>query len=126
MSSSFTVEPGDSIQSISFAKGFSPDTIWLHPNNRDLKTRRSVDGSRILHPGDIVFIPEKRKRIEQVATESRHTFRRKNVPTRLRVRFSVNEIPIANEPYTMNVDGNYRDGVTDPDGWLDEAVMPSR
>jgi N-acetylmuramoyl-L-alanine amidase len=48
------------------------DTIWDDSRNRSLKEKRK--NPNVLYPGDVVFIPERRGRIEPGATEQRHRF----------------------------------------------------
>lgn len=80
----YTVRQGDSTSSIAFRHGLLPETIWDHPSNADLKGRRA--DRNVLHPSDMLFVPERRERDESGATEERHSFRRKGVPETLRIR----------------------------------------
>ena len=57
--STVTISLGDSIPSLAKDNGFFPDTIWNHPQNAGLRSKRKSQNQ--LYPGDEVFIPELRK-----------------------------------------------------------------
>jgi hypothetical protein len=115
------VDNSESLQSIALRYGLLPETIWNHgPNAALKKLRREQYG--ILLPGDVLEIPERRLKVVELATGKRHTLRVKNRVMRLRVRFLVNRKPRSRQTFAMEVDGAPRDGVTDADGWLDEAI----
>ena len=59
------------------------------------------------------------------ATETRHRYRRKGVPSRFRVRLCYEGTPLANKKYRITIDGLSRYGKTDADGVLDEAIPPN-
>jgi hypothetical protein len=116
MSTKYTARQGDCMNSIAFCHGFFPDTLWLHPDNRELRERRKADN--VLLSGDIVNIPDLEPRVESKPTEQRHRFKRRGVPAVLRIVFvgrvvregdgaspasrvhneSVHEDPVRNEP----------------------------
>jgi len=103
MAENYKVNQGDCISSIAFDKGFFPDTIWNHPNNAELKSRRK--NPNVLHPGDVVFVPDKRLKEESEPTNQVHKFRMRNTPAQLRIQIMVFDKPIANRPFTLTVDG---------------------
>jgi len=78
----------------------------------------------ILMPGDRVSIPAIRVQEHAMQTEQRHRFRRKGVPAKLRIRLARFGEPFANKPYTIEIDGSFRDGQTDSDGLVDEWIPP--
>jgi hypothetical protein len=80
------VVDGDCLHSIAQQYGFFPDTLWSHARNRALRDRRKDGG--ILHPGDVLHIPDKRSHSESAADGRRHRFRRRGVPAQLRLRFN--------------------------------------
>lgn len=89
------------------------------PENRELfQTRQDA----ILQPGDRIFLPEIQIKSLAVETEQTHRFRR-HTQRRLHLKFE-NESgePIANSGYSLNVEGDWREGTTDDDGWLDEPI----
>lgn len=117
-----TVKQGDSIPSIAYAAGLSPDTVWDHPNNQDLKKLRK--NMNVLLPGDQVFVPEKRRKTETGATDRKHKFLRKGVPSRIRVQLFDVETPRASQAYELEVGGTVYRGTTDDKGTLEEWVPP--
>lgn len=118
----YVARQGDCIASIAFQHGLFPETIWNHPNNAVLKENRV--NQNILHPGDIVFVPEKEERVESCATEQRHRFRRNGIPSKLRLRLLTNGEPRANETYIVDIDGALSSGTTDDEGWLEHPIPP--
>lgn len=119
----YVVQEGDSLHSLGFEFGLLPETIWNHPENSQLKAeRKHIDH---LLPGDGLFVPELREKVEDRGTEKRHRFRRKGVPAKLRLRFTDFDGPRANENYTVAIDGALKSGVTDGDGALELFIPPN-
>lgn len=85
MSTEHVAAQGDCIDSIAKKYGFFADTLWQAEENRALRELRK--DRNVLMPGDVVVIPDLRIRTNSVATDKRHTFRRKGVPARLRMKF---------------------------------------
>lgn len=84
MAQDYKAKQGDCISSIAFTHGFFWETLWTHPKNSALKTKRK--DPNILGSGDIVHIPDIRKKEEAGGGESRHRFKIKGVPAKLRLR----------------------------------------
>jgi hypothetical protein len=119
----YTVKQGECISSISFALGFVPKRLWNHPQNAELKTRRK--DSRVLFPGDEVFIPEKEERIEARPTDARHRFVRKGLPEFLSLRFFREKEPCAGESYFLTIDDRLGpSGKLDADGTCLVPIPP--
>jgi hypothetical protein len=111
---------GDCVLSIARRYGFSPDTLWAHPNNADLRNRRK---RTILLPGDPVFIPERTDREETVPTGEMHLFRARGLPIcRVSVRFLREGEPRASVRYTLTVGGQSFAGETDDDGKVEHRI----
>lgn len=121
-SGEYVVRPGDCIESIAQRHGHFWETIWNDPNNQEVKDARK--SPNVLRPDDRLFIPE--LRINQVdgATEQRHRFKRKGVPSKLRVRVMQLGKPRANVPYRLVLDGTPHEGETDADGWVEAPIPP--
>jgi len=118
-----TVRQGDCIESIAFDHGFFWETLWNHTENASVKRRRQ-DHNALL-PGDRVFIPERRAKQVDGATEQRHRFRRRGVPSRFVVRLMRFGEPRADEPYVVVIDGEIISGRTDENGRLAVRIPPN-
>lgn len=112
----YVAKVNDCISSIALEHGFFPDTIWNDPDNADL--RRVRRDPNVLRTGDLVVIPDKRRKEEDKPTDKRHQFRRKGFPTTVHIRLLKNDEPQANKPYQLVVDGRIHEGRTDGDGNL--------
>jgi len=118
----YTVQGGDCISSIAWQFGFFPDTLWNHPGNAALKSKRK--DPNVLLPGDTVFVPDKRPREEDAATNKTHTFKAKGVPAVFKLCLLRDGKPRANEKYVLNIDGKLFEGSTDGGGNLEHAILP--
>lgn len=119
----WTVEPGDSIDSIAEQTGHFWQTLWDHPDNAALK---SVRPSRtVLMPGDRVTVPDLRPKAETRQTDLIHSFKRKGVPAVIRFQvLDVDGAPQPDRPYTLEVGRRRYEGTTDGDGKLEHYVSP--
>jgi N-acetylmuramoyl-L-alanine amidase len=151
MPENYPVSEGDCIGNIAHSRGFDWTTIWNHPNNAALKAKRK--DPNLLFPGDIVFIPDLRVKLQASATDARHTFTVKGVPARFRIKLltehkdgpktatgggsdesgyedpdfktkSRTDDPMANVPFVLDVDGKLIEGVTGGDGVIDVPIPP--
>lgn len=118
----YEIKQGECIESIAIENGLFWETIWDHARNAELKRIRK--DAFVLLPGDKVHIPAIRVKEESGATEQRHTFRRRGVPSRLRVIIKRLDEPWANEQYRIDIDGEVRTGQTDDEGMIDEPISP--
>ena len=117
------VKQGECISSIAYKYGFFPDTIWNYSENSQLRQDR--DCPNVLNPGDIVFIPEKEKKEDSCASEAKHRLRRKEVPEKLGIVVKQDGEPVADEPYSVEIDGEVQTGRTDKDGRIECAIPPN-
>lgn len=121
MTSTHRVTPGESLASLCERYGFDPQFFWNHPDNAQLRQRRPNPNA--LAPGDNVAIPEKRQTEQSVATGRVHRFRRRGIPAKLSLQFSVNGRVRADLEYRLVLDdGVERRGTTDEDGKLEEFI----
>lgn len=116
------VSQGECLASIAAARGLSWKTIWNHAQNRQLKAARR--DPNVLMPGDRVYIPEKQVREQTAATDKRHRFVRKGVPSVLCLRILDGRQPRAHEDYTLEIDGRLYQGKTDGDGRIEHPIPP--
>ena len=122
MPTNHVVVEGDSATSLAEQFGFFAETIWQDPGNAALrKMRPDMD---ILMPGDIVVIPDLRSKIERKPVDQKYKFRRKGVPAFFRMQLFDADLPIANQNYTLVVDGKRYTGVTDAQGQIEAWVRP--
>lgn len=121
----YTVEQGDHIARIAEAFGIrSWQTIWDHPDNASLKGQRG--NPNVLHPGDVVSVPERAERVEDCATEKRHRFRAAGGLLHLRLRVvDPAWAAVPNAAAILTVEATIADLKTDADGKLERALRPS-
>jgi hypothetical protein len=117
------VQQGECVESIAMEYGFFWDTIWLHPNNSNLRNQRR--DPNVLLPGDLLYIPEKSVESISAPTDKRHRFVRKGVPSMFRLTVMRYSRPFANQAYTLIIDGRQFQGKTDNDGRLEQAIPPN-
>jgi hypothetical protein len=121
MSSTHVVQQGDCMNTIANDAGFFWYTIWNHSGNAELRAQRA--NPNILEAGDKVFVPDKREKEESGVTEFRHTFRLLGIPVRFYVRLlDFDGSPRPKLPYTLDVDGDSIDGVSDDDGVISRII----
>lgn len=116
------VRPGDCVTSLAKANGLITDRIWSHAANAGLKSERS--DPNVLLPGDEIEVPDKETKTLGRGTDSRHRFKRKQVPAKLRLRLLHNGKPRADAAYSLDVDGTLLEGRTDGDGRLEHRIPP--
>jgi N-acetylmuramoyl-L-alanine amidase len=74
MSKTHTVKQGECLSSIAHLYGFSNwRTLYDHPDNDSLRTLRP--NPNVLFPGDIVTIPERNTKQEQISPGQTHKFK---------------------------------------------------
>ncbi len=117
------VQRGECLSSIADEVGHTVNTIWNHDQNKLLQARR-LDPN-VLQTGDAVFVPNLRPRKEQVSTDQHQKFCRIGVTTTLNLTLMDKEGPRASVPYTLEVAGEGRQGMTSPEGYLEERI-PAR
>jgi hypothetical protein len=116
------VRPGESAVSLAERYGLFAQTIWDEPENAGLRAIRS--DMNTLMPGDELFIPDLRRKTEAVATDQKHSFRRKGIPAHFRIQLYDFGEPRANQDYTLVIHGVTITGRSDGDGVV-EAQLPA-
>ena len=120
MSRRYEVQQGDTIASIAAEFGLFPDTVWNHPDNSELKSKRK--DPHVLMPGDVVHIPDLRIKEFNKPAGSRHRFRRKGVPKFLELRLLDEGEPMKELEYRIEIDGQTSNGKTNADGLLKHPI----
>lgn len=119
------VRRGECLASIAHHYGHFPDTLWDAAENQALRERRSHPG--VLETGDVVVIPDKRRRTVSLGLDQRHVFRRRGVPEKLQLQFMLAGEPRDDELYELRVDGVVvaTDALTDGEGRIEHFISPS-
>jgi hypothetical protein len=117
------VRAGECISSIAYRHGHFWQTILNHPDN--LRLRNARKNHNVLLPGDRLTIPPISPKEQTIATEKRHTFRRKGIPEVFRLRLlDEDDEPRANLPYVLVIDGAIFEGSTGDEGELKHSIPP--
>lgn len=104
--------------------GFSPDAVWNHPENAELRKKRK--DMNVLLPGDVLVIPDFELKESEGATEKRHVFVKNGTPALFKLQLYEDDgRPRANQDYVLIVDKKRYNGTTDAQGALKEYVSPS-
>jgi hypothetical protein len=114
------VRNGECISSIARDTGHFWETLWSEPANAELREARKEPN--VLLADDRVFVPPLRPKFEPGASEMRHRFVRRGEPAKIRMVLKRAGKPRANEPYTLNIDGQVFSGTLDPEGKLERAI----
>jgi N-acetylmuramoyl-L-alanine amidase len=111
-----TVEQGEHLSSIAAKYGFQKvSTIWEHPDNADLKSRRK--NPHILLPGDKVTIPDKQKKVESRGTTRTHSFQLAGEKLKLKLALrDINDKPRSGLKCTLIVENESKPVTSDGDG----------
>ncbi len=123
MTKQYTIRQGDCLNSISEKHGLFWQTVWDAPGNKALKKLRK--DPNILLPGDKLSIPKIREKIVDCASGTRHSFRKKGVPAKIKVQLVMEDEPMKNQPFSMIIDDQFwSEGTTDGDGYIETNVPP--
>ncbi len=120
-----TVEQGDHIGLIAHQYNFFDwRLIWDDDANAELRMLR--DNPHVLHPGDVVAIPDRAEKSLGAASTIVHTFQ---VTTRkLTVRLALKDyfdVVFADETCTLEIDRSPVEVTSDPDGIVERDIDPT-
>lgn len=118
---SHVVKAGEGLSEIAERHGFFWRTLWEHPDNDELREVRETP--EVLLPGDRVTIPTLRARDATVATDKRHTFRRKGVPAKVIVNvIDPQGRPLEGKRYEIEIGAQRETGRTGEGGRVQHWV----
>jgi hypothetical protein len=122
MAENYKVEQGDYLSKIAGKFGFIDyKAIWDHPKNALLKQKRPSPA--VLFPGDTLFIPDKKQKTQDRATDSGHTFVVEWKLVRLKVVLKDrDDNPIANADGRLSIAGAPVDLSSDGSGLIDKEI----
>jgi hypothetical protein len=119
-SGGYVVQKGDCFLSIAHVYGFCWETLWNLPENAILRVDRKDPGQ--LLPGDRITIPDRQTKKVPANTGALHTFVLRGVPVKLRLVVEYEDMPVANSPYILVLDGAFLNGTTDERGLLEVSI----
>jgi len=123
MSIVYKVKEGECLSSISKDFGHFWKTIWLEPDNSDLRLKRHNPNA--LLPNDILFVPDISVKHESAQTDVRHRYLVKNYPALLRIRIILGDKPLSGIKYVLNLGTTTINGTTDDEGRIEEVIDPT-
>lgn len=118
-----TVVAGECFHSIAAATGHFWETLWEHPQNRDVRLKRG--SPHVLLPGDSVFVPPIEPKQIHAATDSLHRFVLKGIPIDFELKILNANKPRAGVPYTISIEDRLAEGKVPEDGILRLRIKPS-
>jgi hypothetical protein len=121
----YKVAQGEGIKKVAKKHGFSSwETLWNDPGNEELRKKRKNPG--VLHPGDLIFVPEKQAKHVHGTTEIRHRFVCKLPKMTEMLRIKVEDFDgtaLTNKPFILTLDdGTQLSETTNNEGMLEVAV----
>jgi hypothetical protein len=114
---------GEHLVQIAERSGCTPQRIWHHPHNAQLRSLRG-DGD-ILAPGDVLYLPESEPVARPLRHQAHNQYTAHLATITVRVRFVEGVVPVANEPCEIQCAGVVSQGCTDHDGEL-RVEVPAR
>jgi hypothetical protein len=119
-----TIGEKDTAESLGFSHGLIWETVWAAPENKTLRESRS--DALVLNPGDRLFIPAAREKWLGAPTNQRTVFRRRGVPSKIRIQLQVNGVPEDGVPYVLEIDRQRIEGTVPADGVIEHWVRPDQ
>ena len=116
------VRQGECLCSIAYEYGHLPKTIWDDSANQHLKQLRKDPD--VLHPGDVLQVPDIRVKEVDGATDKKHKFVRKSTLINLHIQLRLEDQKMANEDFEMEIDGKPVKGKTDGNGNINAKIKP--
>jgi N-acetylmuramoyl-L-alanine amidase len=112
---SHVVRQGECFATIARDHGWTCDALYQHAGNAEL--RKTRPNRHVLHPGDVVELPDTPPKWTAAVTEKRHRYVVQRPLRELRVKLlDAHARPIAGETYELAVGDEVRSGVTDGEG----------
>ena len=122
MPTKHVVKQGEHLSGIAGKYGFSDyKTIWDDPENAELKAKRR--NPHVLHPGDVLSIPDRKAKTLSGATGQKHRFvlSKTQLTLRLKLQKAFGR-PISNTACDLLVETEKHELRTDGDGRLSHAI----
>lgn len=127
-----TISEGEDLPSIALQYKTSADKIWNDPKNVAIRQQKAEDWRKnlgsvpespyVLEPGDTLWIPPYEPKKVAIATDQRHTFKRKGLRAKVTLYLQKDGKPRAGKKYAMKVEKETFSGVTGGDGKIEHWV----
>ena len=120
----YVVRQGDYLTRLAHQMGFDADEVWNHARNETLRNARS--NRDILHPGDVLHVPDTRPPGVDISSGGTQRFR--GSPPRVDVRVVLHGDDghaLANKAFVAHGMGAPHHGTTDGDGLVSLKVPTS-
>lgn len=115
------VKDGDCVSSIAASSGHLWETLWDHSKNATLKQTRS-DPNTLL-PNDRLFVPQLKIEPIAAAADSKHSYIKKGVLAKIKLRILINDEPRKNTQYRLYIDHELiNESASDGDGYIEEVI----
>jgi hypothetical protein len=118
----YVIRQGDYLSKLAHRMDFDARFVWEHPRNRELKESRA--SGEVLHPGDILYLPEPDEESGRLPITAGATNKYKatipKVPIHIVLRDE--EGPLAGKSYRILGMGKPHRGTTDGDGAVTFSV----
>jgi N-acetylmuramoyl-L-alanine amidase len=109
----YVIRQGDYLAQLAHALGFDEDVVWDDPANAALKASRDKN---MLYPGDVLYIPEPKTTPTLLSGGSSNEYAASIPTTTIKLTFTDNGKPVANEACVVEGLGEPRQATTDGDG----------
>jgi hypothetical protein len=93
------VQQGEHVVKLAFLHGATPEEIWDHPDNADLKAKRA--SMHVLCPGDVLHLPEGEREGLPLHEGTKNRFSAQVPSHEVSITLTGPKGPLANEPYEV-------------------------
>jgi Putative peptidoglycan binding domain len=116
------VSPGECLSRIAHQYGFY-DYLTIYEDAGNVEFRRKRPNPNLIHPGDVIVIPDIQEKTESRSTGNKHIFTVKRTRRYVRLRLHYHDgQPIAATPYKFTCGAQVLTGQTDGNGMLEKEV----
>ena len=123
MQNKHIVKQGEYLAQIAAKYGFTDyKLIWDFADNAELKDKRK--SPNVLYPGDVLAIPDRQIKTQEIATEQRHRFRvaqKRQPKIKLQLR-DINDQPLADKSCVLIVELQRLELTSDGEGIIEQAI----
>jgi hypothetical protein len=118
----YQIKQGDTLAKIANVFGLADwKRIYSHPDNAEFRIKRP--NPNLLHPGDVVFVPDQELREEAASADQRHSYVYRRPKQMLRIAVEdMDGKRIKDVRFELTVDGTRQSGTTDSRGIIEREI----